>query len=88
MLEKLGACFKCLLKHEIGECKKRDCPYCGGPHNLLLCYKKENAEKKRKSGSNAPTQKGSGKTNQGENGVSRPNMIPAGAEDDWGDINE
>lgn len=45
MIRSFGGCFKCLLKHKVGECKKNECPYCGGPHNVLLCYKKENREK-------------------------------------------
>jgi len=49
IIKSLKLCFKCLLKHELGACKK-DCPYCGGPHNLLLCYKKENDNKNRKTG--------------------------------------
>lgn len=52
MMKSVGACFRCLLKHEIGECKKSDCPYCGGPHNILLCYKKENSENPRAGPSN------------------------------------
>lgn len=48
MIRSLKLCFKCLLKHEIGVCDKDDCPYCGGPHNSLLCYKKENDEKAKK----------------------------------------
>lgn len=45
MIKSLKLCFRCLLKHEIGVCSKSDCPYCGGPHNTLLCYKKENDQK-------------------------------------------
>lgn len=29
IIKSVGACFKCLLKHEIGECKKSNYPYCG-----------------------------------------------------------
>lgn len=45
MLRTLRVCFKCLLKHEIGLCDQEDCSYCGGPHHILLCYKKENDAK-------------------------------------------
>lgn len=45
MIQSLQLCFKCLLKHKMGTCKEEDCRHCGGPHNVLLCYKKENAEK-------------------------------------------
>lgn len=41
MVNSVGACLKCLLKHEVGACKKSDCPYCGEDHNSLLCIKKE-----------------------------------------------
>lgn len=49
MIKSLKLCFKCLLKHEVGLCDITDCPYCGGPHNSLLCYKRENDEKARKA---------------------------------------
>lgn len=42
MIKSMGLCFKCLLKHRVGMCDNDDCEYCGGPHNVLLCYKKEN----------------------------------------------
>lgn len=45
IIKDLKMCFKCLLKHQIGECTKENCPYCDGPHNILLCYKRENDEK-------------------------------------------
>lgn len=45
IVKSLKLCFKCLLKHEIGVCNKSDCPYCGGPHNSMLCYKKENDQR-------------------------------------------
>lgn len=47
MIKSFGGCFKCLLKHKIGQCNKGNCPYCGGKHNLMLCYKKENNEKEK-----------------------------------------
>lgn len=45
MIKALGLCFKCLLKHRVGMCDNEDCEYCGGPHNILLCFKKDNEEK-------------------------------------------
>lgn len=45
IIKALGLCFKCLLKHRVGMCDNEECEYCGGPHNILLCYKKENEEK-------------------------------------------
>lgn len=45
IIKSLKLCFKCLLKHKLGMCNEEDCNYCGGPHNVMLCYKKENAEK-------------------------------------------
>lgn len=42
MIKSLGLCFKCLVKHKVGMCDSDDCEYCGGPHNVLLCFKKEN----------------------------------------------
>lgn len=41
-------CFKCLRKHPGKPCPFGKCPYCGGPHNLVLCYKKERDEKNQK----------------------------------------
>lgn len=46
MIRDLKMCFKCLLKHQIGDCSSSNCPYCSGPHNVLLCYKKENDNKR------------------------------------------
>lgn len=48
MIRDLKMCFKCLAKHQFGDCNATDCPYCKGPHNILLCYKKENDEQKLK----------------------------------------
>lgn len=45
IIRALGLCFKCLLKHCIGMCDNEDCEYCGGPHHVMLCYKRENEEK-------------------------------------------
>lgn len=45
IIKTLKLCFKCLLKHQIGTCDHEDCSYCGGPHHILLCYKKENDTK-------------------------------------------
>lgn len=42
IIRTLKMCFKCLLKHQFGMCDAEDCSYCGGPHNVLLCYKQEN----------------------------------------------
>lgn len=41
MIKSMGLCFKCLLKHRVGMCDNPDCEYCGGPHNILLCFKRE-----------------------------------------------
>lgn len=48
MLRSLKLCFRCLMKHQLGECESSDCPYCGGAHNILLCYKKENDENRNR----------------------------------------
>lgn len=45
IIRTLKVCFKCLLKHQFGMCESDDCAYCGGPHHILLCYKKENDQK-------------------------------------------
>lgn len=42
LIRALNLCYKCLSKHSKGKCRLGDCPYCGGPHNTLLCYRKEN----------------------------------------------
>lgn len=47
IVKALGLCFKCLLKHRAGLCDNEDCEYCGGPHHVLLCFKKENEDKLR-----------------------------------------
>lgn len=47
IIKSLRLCFKCLLKHQLGMCDAEDCSYCGGPHNILLCYKKENDYRQR-----------------------------------------
>lgn len=39
--DQLHRCIKCLGQHERGQCEFKKCPYCGGPHNTLLCYQKE-----------------------------------------------
>lgn len=41
LVNSVGACVKCLLKHEVGACTKSDCPYCGEGHNSMLCLKRE-----------------------------------------------
>lgn len=46
IVNSVGACLKCLLKHEVGTCQKSDCPYCGEDHNSLLCFKKERDQKR------------------------------------------
>lgn len=46
IIRTLKICFKCLLKHQIGLCEADDCAYCGGPHNILLCFKKERDDRK------------------------------------------
>lgn len=48
LIRSVGACVKCLLKHEVGACNKSNCPYCGEEHNSLLCIKKERDLNKRK----------------------------------------
>lgn len=48
MIKDLKMYFECLLKHQIGECDSGSCPYCDGPHNILLCYKKENDMKRER----------------------------------------
>lgn len=45
IIRTLGLCFKCLLEHRAGLCDEEDCEYCGGPHNIMLCYKRDNEEK-------------------------------------------
>lgn len=45
MLRKLKLCFKCLSKHPKGECREGECHFCGGPHHVILCYKRENKER-------------------------------------------
>lgn len=45
IIKALGLCFKCLLKHRAGLCDNEECEYCGGPHHILLCFKKENEDK-------------------------------------------
>lgn len=73
IIKSLKLCFKCLLKHKIGMCNEEDCTYCGGPHNLLLCYKKENAEKPRRvSLTPAP----------------KSNQARCSANDDWDDLGQ
>lgn len=47
IVKSLKLCFKCLLKHQIGLCDQEDCNYCGKPHDVMLCYKKENDENSR-----------------------------------------
>lgn len=49
IIKTLGLCFKCLLKHRADMCDEDDCEYCGGPHNIMLCYKKENSENQQKA---------------------------------------
>lgn len=64
MIREIGACFKCLLKHEIGECTKAECPYCGGEHNTLLCFKREKDQKIREEQAKAKANKWPPKTGQ------------------------
>lgn len=44
-LRRFGLCFKCLKKHPRNKCSKEKCQFCGGPHHIILCYKKENWER-------------------------------------------
>lgn len=44
IIRDLEMCFRCLLKHQFGECEE-DCAYCGGAHHVMLCYKKEDSQK-------------------------------------------
>lgn len=53
IIRSLKMCFKCLLKHQLGACEHEDCSYCGGPHHVLLCYKKENNQKKAQANPNS-----------------------------------
>ena len=52
IIKSLRVCFKCLLKHQMGLCENEECNYCGGPHHVLLCYKKENSMKQNKGNQN------------------------------------
>lgn len=47
IVKTLKVCFKCLLKHQLGMCENEECNYCGGPHHILPCYKKENSLKNK-----------------------------------------
>lgn len=47
-IQALNLCCKCLSKHRIGECQSSGCPYCNGPHHILLCYKRENHQRNMK----------------------------------------
>lgn len=51
LIRSVGACVKCLLKHEVGACNKSNCPYCGEEHNSMLCTKKERDQDKGKRSS-------------------------------------
>lgn len=41
VIKRLNLCFRCLGSHERDQCKFNECPTCKGPHNSLLCYKRE-----------------------------------------------
>lgn len=56
LLRNLGLCFKCLLKHRADACDEENCEFCDGPHNILLCFKKEYSDKLKQSSSNKPQQ--------------------------------
>lgn len=47
LVKSFKLCLKCLLKHQLGICDNEDCNHCGGPHNVMLCYKKENENKRK-----------------------------------------
>lgn len=46
-IQALNLCCKCLSKHRIGEWQSSGCPYCNGPHHILLCYKRENHQRQQ-----------------------------------------
>lgn len=84
-------CFKCFFKHAMGECTADDCPYCGGPHNVLLCYKRENDTNRGKNVRRQQERKDLAKSVPvgKASGSKYPNAIPAGAESDgWSDWDE
>lgn len=80
IIKALGLCFKCLLKHRAGLCDNEECEYCGGPHNIFLCYKKENEEKlKRTKPKSAQPQRSKGP---------EPKPSTSKKDDDWDDWNK
>ncbi|KIH55209.1 Tas retrotransposon peptidase A16 [Ancylostoma duodenale] len=41
-LRTINACWKCFSRnHHTQLCRKHNCAYCGGPHNLILCKKRQ-----------------------------------------------
>lgn len=64
IIKALGLCFKCLLKHAADLCENEDCEYCGGPHHILLCYKRENEDKMQPFKKSSSLQPRPGTSNQ------------------------
>lgn len=48
LIKGLNYCLKCLFKHEKGQCIIKECQYCGGAHNNLLCFKNTNLSNQTK----------------------------------------
>lgn len=63
LLQSKNLCYKCFKRHGIGRCTKESCQKCKGAHHLLLCYQRENQER-RQSRSVPTTTKGNWDTNQ------------------------
>lgn len=86
MIKALGLCFKCLLKHRAGICDNDECEYCGGPHHIMLCFKKENEERM-----NPIKFRGNNKSNQNQENhpkvKSQPKPSTSNQSDDWDNEN-
>lgn len=74
ILKTLRLCFKCLLKHQFGSCSQNNCYHCGGPHNEMLCYKRENE--------GGPTLR-PGKSNGATNGQQKRPAKQEGSTNKW-----
>lgn len=47
-LRELNACWKCFsCRHHTAFCRKQNCPYCGGLHNLIICRKRSRIPNER-----------------------------------------
>lgn len=69
-IRKLGLCFKCLKKHEgtKADCSIGNCPICDGPHNTLICYKRErDYQDQQKKKDEESSKRGQGKGNAAVN---------------------